>query len=185
MRRIGFIAAAGLLLLTACQGTPSKGELQREIEAISTLRQLGLVEYQVRKIIKVDDQGAWYKIGDRKILLSCTAYLKAGIDLSSFNSDNVVANRATGTVTITLPHATLFSIDIPPAEIRHEYDQVTLLRSEFSAKDRNDLLQQGEKQILAGVPSLGILPKAEENARKFFESVFYRMGFSTVIVVFN
>ncbi len=96
-----------------------------------------------------------------------------------------MANRATGKVTITLPHATLLSIDIPPSEIREEYEQVTLLRWDFSNKERNDLLRQGERQIRASVPSLGILPKAEENARKLFESMFYKMGFTTVEVVFK
>lgn len=174
-----------LLILPGCACRREKEALRQEIKAISSMKQIGLVEYQVRKIIKADDQGAWYKIGDRKILLSCTAYLKAGIDLSSFSEKDVVANRATGKVTITLPHATLLSIDIPPSEIREEYEQVTLLRWDFSNKERNDLLRQGERQIRASVPSLGILPKAEENARKLFESMFYKMGFTTVEVVFK
>jgi len=174
-----------LLMLPGCAGRREKEALRQEIKAISSMKQIGLVEYQVRKIIKADDQGAWYKIGDRKILLSCTAYLKAGLDLSSFSEEDVEANRATGKVTVTLPHATLLSLDIPPSEIREEYEQVTLLRADFSNKERNDLLRQGERQIRASVPSLGILPKAEDNARKLFESMFYKMGFTTVEVVFK
>jgi len=42
-----------------------------------------------------------------------------------------------------------------------------------------------EKQIRSSVPSLGILEKAEENARRFFESVFTKMGFTSVEVVFE
>lgn len=174
-----------LLMLPACAERREKEALRQEIRALSSMKQIGLVEYQVRKIIKADDQGAWYKIGDRKILLSCTAYLKAGIDLSDFSEDDVVVDRAAEKVTITLPHATLLSLDIPPSEIREEYEQVTLLRWDFTNKERNDLLRQGEKQIRASVPSLGILPKAEDNARKLFESVFYKMGFRTVEVVFK
>ena len=178
-----------LCLLTMVQGCAGKvdGEeaLRQEIESISSMKQLGLVEYRVRKIIKADDQGEWYKIGDRKILLSCTAYLKAGIDLSSFSTDDIVADRTTGKVTITLPHATLLSLNMPAAEIRQEYDGVTLLRSSFTVQERNDLLRQGERQIRASVPSLGILPKAEENARKFFESVFHELDFTTVEVIFK
>ena len=64
-----------------CSRPDGDEEVRQEIESIMTMKELGLVEYRVRKIIKADDQGEWYKIGDRKILLSCTAYLKAGIDL--------------------------------------------------------------------------------------------------------
>jgi hypothetical protein len=168
-----------------CSGPNLEETVQREVEAISAMKQLSLVEYRVRKIVKADDEGAWYKIGDRKILLSCTAYLKAGIDLSSFGTDDVRIDRITGSVSVTIPHATLLSLDMPASEIREEYDHVTLLRSSFTAEERNALLRQGEKQIRSSVPSLGILEKADENARRFFESVFQKMGFTTVEVSFR
>ena len=168
-----------------CSHPDGDEEVRQEIESIMTMKELGLVEYRVRKIIKADDQGEWYKIGDRKILLSCTAYLKAGIDLSKVSAEDIVADRSTGKVTVTLPHAQLLSLDIPASEIRQEYDQVTLLRSSFSVQERNALLRQGERQIRQSVPSLGILRKAEENAQKFFESVFYPMGFKAVEVNFK
>ena len=173
------------LLTQGCSSSRGREALRQEIESISSMKQLGTVECRVRKIIKADDQGEWYKIGDRKILFSCTAYLKAGIDLSSFSADDIVTDRLARKVTVTLPHATLLSLDIPPSEIREEYDHVTLLRSSFSVQERNDLLKQGERQIRSSVPSLGILQKAEENARKFFESAFGAMGFTTVEVIFK
>ena len=175
-----------ILALGGCSGRSSADDtVQREIEAISQMRELSLVEYRVRKIVKADDEGAWYKIGDRKILLSCTAYLKAGIDLSGFSAENVDINRLDGSVTVTVPHAKLLSLDMPASEIREEYDHVTMLRHSFSAEERNALLRQGEKQIRDSVPSLGILEKAEENGRRFFESVFTKMGFTSVEVVFE
>jgi hypothetical protein len=177
------------LALLATAGCSRHNEVEemvkREVQAISEMRQLGLVEYRVRKIVKADDEGEWYKIGDRKILLSCTAYLKAGLDLTSFDMDDVDVDRLAGRVTVTLPHAILLSLDIPASEIRQEYDHVTMLRQSFSAEERNALLRQGEKQIRDSVPSLGILEKAEENACKFFESVFSKMGFTTVEVTFR
>ena len=175
-----------ILALGGCSGRSSADDtVQREIEAISQMRELSLVEYRVRKIVKANDEGEWYKIGDRKILLSCTAYLKAGIDLSGFSAENVDINRLDGSVTVTVPHAKLLSLDMPASEIREEYDHVTMLRHSFSAEERNALLRQGEKQIRDSVPSLGILEKAEENARRFFESVFTKMGFTSVEVVFE
>lgn len=178
-----------LLAVLATAGCSRNREVQemvrREVKAISEMRQLGLVEYRVRKIVKADDEGAWYKIGDRKILLSCTAYLKAGLDLSSFGMQDVDIDRGAARVTVFLPHAVLLSLDIPASEIRQEYDHVTMLRQSFSAEERNALLRQGEKQIRDSVPSLGILEEAEANAVKFFESVFSKMGFTEVEVQFR
>ena len=184
---IGFVLAVLLVTATVpgCSERVPEDTTQREIEAISQMRELSLVEYRVRKIVKANDEGEWYKIGDRKILLSCTAYLKAGIDLSGFSAENVDINRLDGSVTVTIPHAKLLSLDMPASEIREEYDHVTMLRHSFSAEERNELLRQGEKQIRSSVPSLGILEKAEENARRFFESVFTKMGFTSVEVVFE
>ena len=175
-----------LLMLPGCGGHAAvEDTVQREIEAITAMKQLSLVEYRVSKIVKADDEGAWYKIGDRKILLSCTAYLKAGVDLATFGPDDVDIDWTGKRVAVTIPHSTLLSLDMPASEIRLEYDHVTMLRQAFSAEERNALLRQGEKQIRDSVPSLGILEKADENARRFFESVFGKMGFETVEVSFR
>ena len=182
-----FVLFLGVLLTaTGCGGRAAvEDTVQREIEAITAMKQLSLVEYRVSKIIKADDEGAWYKIGDRKILLSCTAYLKAGIDLATIDPDDVDIDWTGKRVTVTIPHATLLSLDMPSSEIREEYDHVTMFRHSFSAEERNALLRQGEKQIRSSVPSLGILDKADENARRFFESVFQKMGFESVEVAFR
>ena len=175
-----------LLALPGCRERAAvEDTVQREIEAITAMKQLSLVEYRVSKIIKADDEGAWYKIGERKILLSCTAYLKAGIDLATFGPDDVDVDWTGKRVSVTIPHATLLSLDMPASEIRQEYDHVTMLRQSFTAEERNALLRQGEKQIRDSVPSLGILEKADENARRFFESVFQKMGFESVEVSFR
>ena len=175
-----------LLTLPGCRERAAvEDTVQREIEAITAMKQLSLVEYRVSKIIKADDEGAWYKIGERKILLSCTAYLKAGIDLATFGPDDVDVDWTGKRVSVTIPHATLLSLDMPASEIRQEYDHVTMLRQSFTAEERNALLRQGEKQIRDSVPSLGILEKADENARRFFESVFQKMGFESVEVAFR
>jgi DNA topoisomerase VI subunit B len=94
------------LALLATAGCSRRNDVEemvkREVQAISEMRQLGLVEYRVRKIVKANDEGEWYKIGDRKILLSCTAYLKAGLDLSSFSMEDVDIDREAGSVTVTV-----------------------------------------------------------------------------------
>ncbi len=183
--RIIFAVVFSALVVLGCGRAPQEDTTLKEIEGISSVKELGLVEFRIRKIIKANDVGEWYKIGDRKILFSCTAYLKAGVDMSSFRIEDVVYDKEAGTVSITVPHASLLSINMPPSEIKLEYDQVSMLRSSFTAQERNLLLRQGEKQIRDSVPSLGILEKAEENARAFFVSLFSKMGFSSIEVIFK
>ena len=58
---VGAFLAACFLALTApgCGGRAAvEDTVQREIEAITAMKQLSLVEYRVSKIIKADDDGA-------------------------------------------------------------------------------------------------------------------------------
>ncbi|MBA2762039.1 MAG: DUF4230 domain-containing protein, partial [Segetibacter sp.] len=41
------------------------------------------------KIIKANDNKTWFKAGERKILMSCEAHIKAGIDMGSINRNNI------------------------------------------------------------------------------------------------
>ena len=107
------LSLLGAVLLTTpgCGGHSALEEtVHREIEAITAMKQLSLVEYRVSKIIKADDEGAWYKLGDRKILLSCTAYLKAGIDLAAFGPDDVDIDWTGNRVTVTIPQSEVANV---------------------------------------------------------------------------
>ena len=85
---------------------------EQEILSLKEMNELVTVEYVVNKIIKASDDKTWYKIGDRKILMTCEATLKAGIDFSKINTSNI--NIKNKEIILTLPHATLFSINIKP-----------------------------------------------------------------------
>ena len=52
---------AVLLALSGCNGRAAvEDTVQREIEAITAMKQLSLVEYRVSKIVKADDDGVRY-----------------------------------------------------------------------------------------------------------------------------
>lgn len=152
-----------------------------ELQAIA---ELGTVEYTVTKVIKFDDPGAWYTVGDRKLLFSTTAYLKAGVNLSLFSMKNVKIDEDKKSIVVTLPHAELLSLNMPPAQNKLAYKKVGIARQDFSVEERNKLLRQSEKEIREEVPDLGILQDAEKNATDFFNALLYQMGFETVTVKF-
>ena len=179
MKRVFFLLS--LLLLAACSRGPSLQEqLGARIQALSQTSELGTVEYTVRKAVRARDEGDWFRIGNRRILFTCTAYLKAGIHLDRIPLDKIVVDEETRSVAMVLPHAAVLSINI-----RLEYEDVTGFRQKFSDRERQALLRQGERDIVRDLPNLGILDEAESNAEEFFRSMLEQMGFDNIQIVFE
>lgn len=104
---------------------PSQDELlSQKIQGLSDMAELGTVEYTVKKIV-IADPDAWYKYGKRTILFSCTAFIKAGIDMKSFSPDDVMVDKESKSVSIVLPKAKILSFNMPPEEIKEEFTMVT------------------------------------------------------------
>lgn len=184
--RPGFLLLSLLLLLPACnRQAPLQDRLTDRIEQLSRTAELGTVEYTVRKAVKARDEGEWFKIGNRRILFSCTAHIKAGINLERIPLEQLVVDEATRSVSLVLPHATVFSINIPPEQIRLEYEDVTGFRQKFSDQERQALLRQGEREIVRDLPKLGILAEAEANAEDFFRPMLEQMGFDNIQIRFE
>ena len=61
----------------------------QQVLGLQTMSDLATAEYVVTKIIKANDNKTWYKVGNRKILMSCKASLVAGIDLSKLTEKDI------------------------------------------------------------------------------------------------
>jgi hypothetical protein len=171
-----------IVLLLLCIGCSRKQDPQDMVLQLRELNELATVEYTVSKIVKASDDQTWYKVGDRKILMSCRAAVKAGIDLNQLSPDAI---RVDGKkVSIELPSAQILSISINPEDVRTEYQEVGLFRSEFTAAERNSLMAQGEAQIRKQVASTGILQDAESQAGIALGNFFRSMGFLEVSIRF-
>lgn len=181
--KIALILPAAAIMYS-CSNSIGKS-LETRMQQLSESADFGAVEYTVKKVVKANDVGEWYKVGDRKILFSTTAYLKAGIDLSALSMDNVDMQKSTKSIIVTLPHAKLLSINMPAEETVLVYDQVSFFRSSFTAEERNALLKQGEEDIVADITNLGILEDAENNASDFFTAMLYQLGFENVTIKFD
>lgn len=185
-KRLSWLLAAAVLLLAGCSRGPSlQQQLSERLSALSRTSELGTVEYTVRKAVRARDEGDWFKIGNRRILFSCTAHIKAGINLDRIPLDKLVVDEGRRSVSLVLPHATVQSINIPPEEIRLEYEDITGFRQHFSDRERQALLKQGERDIVRDLPKLGILAEAEENALEFFRPMLAQMGFENIQIRFE
>lgn len=171
--------------LFSCKQDISYKQMEEQVGKITSLTELGTVEYVVTKIVKANDNATWYKFGDRKILFSCKAILKAGIDLSKLEDSDIQVNTEEKTITITLPNAELLSVNLKPENIKLIYEKTSITRSSFSNKERDAVLAQGEADILKSVPDMGIFDDAENNAKLFLEAFFKQAGFTNVNIEFK
>jgi len=169
-----------VLLLIACK----KKEKSRNIlQAIQQTGQLVTVEYSLSKIVRASDNRTWYKLGDRKILISAEATVKAGVDLQNLTGEDVTIDGKQ--ISLQLPPPTIFSVALPPEKITVQYEDVSFFRSRFSATEREALLTQAEKQIRGLADSLGVLQTARANAISFMEKLLRQSGYETINVRFK
>lgn len=171
------------ILFIVCACGNKQAPKDQEILALKEMNELVTVEYVVNKIIKASDNQTWYKLGDRKILMTCEATLKAGIDFSKINTDDI--NIKDKAITLILPHATLFSLNIKPEDIKVAYEEVGAFRDNFSSQERNMLAAQAQEQIQGSVDSLGVLQTAETNASLFVSNFLRNLGYEKISVQFR
>ena len=190
MKKITYIMLAFIMML--CGSCKKKlpeltleQKLNQKLSEMTEVAELGSVEYTVTKVVKAFDDKKWYKFGDRKILFKCTAYLKAGINMSNFDASKVKIDETKKSAVIVLPKAELLALKMPPEKAELAYEKVSITRSDFTAADRNHLLQLGEESIRKDVPNLGILSDAQKNAKDFFTALLGQLGFESVTVKFE
>ncbi|WP_336515630.1 DUF4230 domain-containing protein [Pollutibacter soli] len=155
----------------------------QEVLTIRNMNDLATVEYVVTKIIKTNDNKTWYKIGDRKILMSCQASIKAGIDFSALKPENITING--DEISLQLPPAKMISLSIRPEDISVQYEDVGVFRQSFSQAEKDLLLSQGEEQIKSSIASLGVLNTAETNASVFLTQFLKKLGYKKINIRFG
>lgn len=169
-----------LIVLFSCKNEEEKTP-QPDVFEIRNMGMLSTTEYTIGKVIKLNDvPQEWYKYGDRKLLISCKAKVKAGIDLTQISDDDVRVNGKT--IEIILPPAQITSFVMNPNYIRTEMESVTGFRHNFSQTEKRDFLEQGEKAILEDLKETKIIADAEKNASIVLKNFYKNLGFESVSI---
>lgn len=174
-----------LIILLTLLGCNKKKEVE-ERPGILTLKEmsdLATVEYTITKVIKASDNKTWFKIGDRKILMSCEARIKAGIDMSLI--DTTSFNITGKSIEVSLPQPEIISINIPAESIKTEFEEVGVLRDKFGSQERDALAKQAETQIKNSIDSFGIINQAKVNTSMFVTSFLKRLGYENININYN
>lgn len=170
-----------ILFVFICCG--KKTDQNSNIFSLREMSDLATLEYTVTKIIKANDNKTWFKVGERKILMSCEAHIKAGIDMSAINEHSFKINGKT--IEVSMPPPKIISFSIPPEGIKTEYEETGVFRDKFKAADRDALAVQAEKQIRNSIESLGILQQAKVNTSLFVANFLKRLGYENISINYD
>ena len=157
-----------------------------KIPAVVSLQKIGKLAtaaYTITSIVKASDNQTWYKIGDRRILISCTADVKAGIDFTALKPQHV--NEEDDKVFVQLPKPQILSLNLPPDGIKVAYTDVGVFRDPFTTGEINSIMRTAEGQIRRQVAGLNILTTAQTNAGTFITRFLTNAGFREVYVSFQ
>ncbi len=175
------IFTIGLLFATACS---KKGPTPAGIvSAMQQMQDLATAEYIITKVVKASDDQTWYKIGDRKILITCEAHVKAGIDFTAIDTRYISIKEKS--ISIQMPPPKIIYVNIPPEKIKVVYQDIGTFRSSFSVTEQNQLMKQAEKQVLAKSSQLGILNDAKANTRTWLTGYLTNLGFEQIDIQFD
>jgi hypothetical protein len=158
---------------------PNEDQILNKVSEMSTL---GTVEYNLTKIIQVDDK-QWYSIGPRKILLECKAYVKAGIDFREIKI--VEINDSLKSIKVEIPDAKILIVNIPPNDIRVINTHVGLLRANFTHEELDEIQKQAEEDINNKIQDLNILFDAKKNGKLFLQNFLRNLGFQRITIIDN
>ncbi len=169
------------LFFLGCAGKKQQ-DPKSAVLSLKEMSELATVEYTVTKIIKANDNKTWFKMGDRKILMSAEANIKAGIDLGKLTPDDFSINDKN--ITIRLPYPKIISLNIPPEKLKVEYQEVSAFRDPFKSGERDALAAQAETQIKSSLEQLGILEQAKANTSLFVSNFLKQLGYENISISF-
>ena len=194
-----FVIVLCLSLLSACRGEETQAEVVR-VDTLSLVMQvkecarLYTAEYEVHKLVLKDDplrvKGNLFQrafdvkvpIGERKVMIPLDEPLKAYIDFTGFDEKNVLRSGDRIVVTLPDPRVVVTSSRINHDEVKQF---VSLTRSDYTSAELADFTRQGEDEILASVPQLGILEMARENAAHVLVPMLTRLGYDERNIVIS
>ena len=174
------------VLLSSCNKQETESAWQQRIRQVS---ELGTVQYTVQKVVSNSDE-TWQVFGDRKILFTFKAVIKAGIDMDKFDAESVRISvdkkHKTKSISLVLPQPEVLSYNISPDDVKMIYNQVSFLRTEYSNEERNAIERKGEMELKADQELTDmILKDARQNAAIFMEMLLRENGFTNVTITFK
>ena len=172
------------LFASGCNRQAPPTDYTRFYQEIRSGNKMVFASMAITKTVK-SERSDWYKVGKRIAVYSYDSYLQAYIDLSEIEIDDLKFDEEKKTVTVTLPpiRTELAGRDM---EMRKEYENIGLLRSEVGAQERARLKEMANsslKQEIVDNPEFKrkLVESARRKARSYFETLFNDAGYTADI----
>ena len=180
------VMLVAVLMLASCEKKAEESAWQQKLRQVA---ELGTVQYTVQKVVSNSDE-TWQIFGDRKILFSFRAVIKAGIDMDKFDAESVRISEdkkeKTKSISLVLPQPEILSYNIQPDDVKMIYNQVSFLRTEYTNEERDAIVSKGEMELQVDRELTDmILKDARQNAAMFMEMLLRENGFSDVTITFK
>lgn len=185
-RVIWALMVGAAMLAAACTKQPEENVWQKSMRQAA---ELGTVQYTVQKVVSNNDE-SWKIFGDRKILFSFKAVIKAGIDMEKFDARTVriYENKKAGTkkICLELPRPEILSFSIRPDDVHQLYSEVSWLRTDYSNQERDEIVAKGEWELKKDKELEEMMMRdARLNAEAFVSILLHRNGFTDVEITFK
>lgn len=176
--------ALGLLLVESCAQSPSTG-LYEEIKSAD---KMVFASMSITKVPQWTDEGDFWRLewGKRIAAYSYSTYMRAYIDLSELQIDDLDFDDRAMTVKVTLPPVVteLVGRDM---DMKKEYDNFTGMRT--SGLDGKELALMKERANASLLKELErnpmfkkrLVEEARRKARRYFETIFKQAGYTASI----
>lgn len=177
------IGAVGLLILSGCERTeqPDHTGIYQEIKSED---KMVFASMAITKTARMESSD-WYTIGKRIAVYSYNSYMRAYVNLSAMQMDDIVYDEDTKTVKVTLPPVRT-EIAGRDMEMRKEYENIGPLRSNLDSKERAEIKEKANasfKKEVEDNPEFRqqLVDAAERKARKYFETLFEANGYTASV----
>jgi Protein of unknown function (DUF4230) len=151
------------------------------VQRIQRLQRLESVKYTLEKVVTGERQSRFLpqSLAGERLLLIVRGEVFAGVDLGKLQSIDVRVNGKH--VTITLPHAEIFSTRLDNNQTR-VYSRETGLLVPADPNLESEVRAEAERQLLQAALADGILNNASTNARGTVTALVQALGFTDVDV---
>lgn len=181
MKKVFYLLTLGITILSSCAKTDNNKDLYQEIKSVDKMVFASMAITKTAKMQSSD----WYTVGKRIAVYSYDSYMRAFIDLSALQMDDLVFDENAKTVKMTLPPV-MTEITGRDMEMRKEYENIGLMRGDLDSKERAEIKEMANASFKAEVEENPMFKQqlteaAKRKARKYFETIFEANGYTASI----
>lgn len=175
------ICVVAAMLVSSCHKPAPVPDFYHELKSVD---KMVFASMAINKVAKLETSD-WYTAGKRIAVYSYDSYMQAYIDLSRLQADDIVFDQESKTVKVTLPPV-MTEITGRDMEMKKEYENIGLLRSDLTAKERAEIKEKANASFKAEVEDNPVfrqqlIEAATRKARQYFETLLEADGYTATV----